>query len=93
MRRQKRIRAVFKSRSGKDVFEGFCYELVNGEAIPSDACSALHRDMVLFGYPLRTNYGIDRVFPSDGDVFIRNLPKVFQDQSLHVVLEEEDIPQ
>lgn len=90
-RKEKRLRAAFKSKSGKDVEDGFYYEVIKGEAIPSNPDSGLHRHLSEFGYPLRTDYGIQRVFPSDGDIFVRNLPKEFSGTFLWVDVEEVDI--
>jgi hypothetical protein len=89
--RKKRLRAIFHSRSGKDVIEGFHYELVDGEAVPSDPSEVIHRQLALYGFPVRTAYGLDRVFPHDGDIFIRNLPQEFTGSFLWVELEEEDV--
>lgn len=88
--KKKKIRAVFHTRSGKDVAEGFYYELGDGEAVPSNPSALLHYNLKTFGFPVRTDYGIERLFPSDGDSFIRNLPQAFNGTYMWVALEEVD---
>lgn len=85
-----KLKAVFHSKSGKDVAEGFYYELKDGEAVPSNPDQGIHNHLALYGYPIRTAYGIDRVFPSDGDIFVRNLSTEYRSGSLWVELEEEE---
>lgn len=87
-RRDKRLRGTFRSKSEKDVAEGLYYEVVGKEVVCSEEHNALHQHLTLFGYPLRTDYGVRRVFPYDGDVFVRNLPQMFSGPYLWVELEE-----
>ena len=91
MRREKRLRGTFHSVLENDSSDGFYYEVVGSEAIPSDPSNPLHKKLSLFGYALRTDYGVQRVFPSDGDVFVRILPHTFQESNWTVELEEIDV--
>lgn len=88
MRREKTLRATFRSKSGKDVEEGLTYEVHGKEARVNRDYSGLHKHLELFGYVLRTDYGVRRVFPYDGDLFVRNLPQAFPGPNLTVELEE-----
>lgn len=87
-RKEKKLRGTFRSISGKDPAEGFYYEVIKGEAIPSDPSNGLHKRLSLFGYALRTDYGVRRVWPSDGEIFVWNLPLIYPGPPLWVDLEE-----
>ena len=88
MKRDKILRGTFHSKSGNHPSEGLYYEVIKGVAVPSDLSDKTHKDLSLFGYSLRTDYGVQRFFPEDGDVFVRNLPQVISDPDLWVDLEE-----
>ena len=88
MRREKKVRGVFHSDSKNHPSEGFYYDVVGGEAVPSDSSDAIHKKLSMFGYVIRTDYGVRRVFPEDGELFVRNLPLIYSGPPLWVDLEE-----
>jgi hypothetical protein len=90
VKREKILRASFRSPSGNDIEDGLSYEVQGKEAKVNREGSALHKYLKRFGYVVRTDYGVRRLFPEDGDIFVRNLPKEFPGPKLKVELEEVD---